>query len=231
MSGGNHAEMNLRDHLLAVTNNGQTTADATPYPPMTPTNPSTHDGYHQPPDTARQHEAMEAHDGMAAQQVIAPYAHMGGEAMHEVGHEGAESPSSAKGKRPLSTSKRAAQNREAQRAFRQRKECYIKKLEQQLRDYQSADNAYRTIQEENYQLRDYIVKLQTRLLENRCDVPPPPPQLDLSGSAPIVTMAQRQADGTTSPYPLVAPEYSNPRAHHPHHHQTEEDVTSGSKIK
>ncbi|KAJ6153585.1 BZIP transcription factor [Penicillium chermesinum] len=40
------------------------------------------------------------------------------------------------GKRELSTSKRAAQNRAAQRAFRQRKETYIRKLEDENRSIQ-----------------------------------------------------------------------------------------------
>lgn len=78
------------------------------------------------------------------------------------------------GKRELSTSKRAAQNRAAQRAFRQRKEGYIKKLEEQVRDYGLLTENFKNVQAENYQLRDYIISLQSRLLESQGEVPPPP---------------------------------------------------------
>ncbi|KIW44103.1 hypothetical protein, variant 3 [Exophiala oligosperma] len=82
------------------------------------------------------------------------------------------------GKRELSTSKRAAQNRAAQRAFRQRKEGYIKKLEEQVRDYQALSDNFKAVQAENYQLRDYIINLQSRLLESQGEVPPPPSNVD-----------------------------------------------------
>ncbi|EXJ84777.1 hypothetical protein A1O3_05449 [Capronia epimyces CBS 606.96] len=82
------------------------------------------------------------------------------------------------GKRELSTSKRAAQNRAAQRAFRQRKEGYIKKLEEQVRDYQALSENFKVVQAENYQLRDYVINLQSRLLESQGEVPPPPSNVD-----------------------------------------------------
>ncbi|KAF4954060.1 hypothetical protein FSARC_12227, partial [Fusarium sarcochroum] len=58
-----------------------------------------------------------------------------------------------KAKRELSQSKRAAQNRAAQRAFRQRKEGYIKKLEQQVREYMDIESSFKSMQSENYALR------------------------------------------------------------------------------
>jgi len=83
------------------------------------------------------------------------------------------------GKRELSTSKRAAQNRAAQRAFRQRKEGYIKKLEEQVRDYALLNENYKAVQAENYQLRDYIINLQSRLIESQGEFPQPPSNIDL----------------------------------------------------
>ena len=99
------------------------------------------------------------------------------------------------GKRELSTSKRAAQNRQAQvcntkislltytdnpqRAFRQRKEGHIKKLEEQVRDYQTLAESFKAVQAENYQLRDYIINLQSRLIESQGDFPPAPSNIDL----------------------------------------------------
>jgi len=84
------------------------------------------------------------------------------------------------GKRELSQSKRAAQNRAAQRAFRQRKEGYIKKLEEQVRELHSLEDNYKAIQAENYSLREYIIHLQSRLIESQGEYPQPPPNVNLS---------------------------------------------------
>ena len=67
-----------------------------------------------------------------------------------------------------------------QRAFRQRKEGYIKKLEQQVREFTDMSTNYKAIQEENYALRDYILHLQSRLLEVHGDIPPPPANINLT---------------------------------------------------
>ncbi|KAJ6444430.1 transmembrane protein [Purpureocillium lavendulum] len=85
-----------------------------------------------------------------------------------------------KAKRELSQSKRAAQNRAAQRAFRQRKEGYIKKLEMQVREYGEMEQAYKGMQTENYALREYVIHLQSKLLETQGDYPQPPPNINLS---------------------------------------------------
>ncbi|KAH8802700.1 hypothetical protein F5884DRAFT_887423 [Xylogone sp. PMI_703] len=84
------------------------------------------------------------------------------------------------GKRELSQSKRAAQNRAAQRAFRQRKEGYIKKLEEQVREMNALEDNYKAIQTENYSLREYIIHLQSRLIESQGEYPQPPPNINLS---------------------------------------------------
>ncbi|KAL8285525.1 hypothetical protein RB600_009787 [Gaeumannomyces tritici] len=114
-------------------------------------------------------------------------------------------PDARKAKRELSQSKRAAQNRAAQRAFRQRKEGYIKKLEQQVRDYTEMDNSLKTLQSENYHLREYVMQLQTRLLNTQGEYPQPPPGLSLGhphGGAPAMQ----------SPGPLPAPQMTAPPA-------------------
>lgn len=51
------------------------------------------------------------------------------------------------------------------------------------------------MQTENYQLRDYIINLQSRLLETQGEVPPAPAGVDLSrhGEAPNPTMSQPPA--------------------------------------
>ncbi|KAH7145792.1 hypothetical protein B0J13DRAFT_327708 [Dactylonectria estremocensis] len=89
-----------------------------------------------------------------------------------------------KAKRELSQSKRAAQNRAAQRAFRQRKEGYIKKLEQQVRDYLDMEQSFKSMQSENYALREYVIHLQSQLLDVQGEFPPPPPNVNLSQPPP-----------------------------------------------
>ncbi|KAH8689935.1 hypothetical protein BGW36DRAFT_65008 [Talaromyces proteolyticus] len=101
-------------------------------------------------------------------------------------HEAAGSDAARKtyGKRELSTSKRAAQNRAAQRAFRQRKEGYIRKLEEQVREYEVLSESYKALQAENYQLREYIIGLQSRLIDSQNEVPALPENIDLNQPRP-----------------------------------------------
>ncbi|KAL1844737.1 hypothetical protein VTK73DRAFT_1883 [Phialemonium thermophilum] len=66
------------------------------------------------------------------------------------------------------------------RAFRQRKEQYIKKLEQEVRDYAELENNLKAVQAENYGLREYIITLQSRLLDLHGECPQPPPNVNLA---------------------------------------------------
>lgn len=81
-------------------------------------------------------------------------------------------------------SRRASHANSVQRAFRQRKEGYIKKLEQQVREYTEMENAYKMAQADNNALREYIIHLQSRLQESQIEVPHPPPHINLNPSAP-----------------------------------------------
>src|SRR5277367_1959723 len=56
--------------------------------------------------------------------------------------------------RQLATSKRAAQNRAAQRAFRHRKERYIKSLEEKANNYDLSQSLIADLRKENIYLRD-----------------------------------------------------------------------------
>jgi hypothetical protein len=67
------------------------------------------------------------------------------------------------GGRVLASSKRAAQNRAAQRAFRQRKERYIKSLEQKANEYDLSHGIITDLRKENIYLRDYVVRLQNEV--------------------------------------------------------------------
>jgi hypothetical protein len=106
---------------------------------------------------------------------------------------------SRKGRRELSTSKRAAQNRAAQRAFRQRKEQYIQSLKDQVKEHQTLAQNYETIQKENFQLRQYIITLQARLLESHTELPPPPESIDLSRGPPVLATSSAPTAQMTSP--------------------------------
>lgn len=65
--------------------------------------------------------------------------------------------------RQLATSKRAAQNRAAQRAFRHRKERYIKSLEEKANNYDLSQSLIADLRKENIYLRDYVVRLQNEV--------------------------------------------------------------------
>ncbi|RDL31449.1 uncharacterized protein BP5553_09658 [Venustampulla echinocandica] len=137
------------------------------------------------------------------------------------------------GKRELSQSKRAAQNRAAQRAFRQRKEGYIKKLEEQVREMHALEENYKAIQGENYSLREYIIHLQSRLLESQGEYPQPPPNVNLShphhpprqhpeqhvqhhaggGGAPVAAMAPMNPLNPSAARNLAAAGLSNTAKH------------------
>jgi hypothetical protein len=170
----------LRDHLLAA-QAGQSIP-----PSASPTSPQDmHVGYSTP---GHHHHIDPAIGGAPGQPVP----------LHEMDHDhdGSES---RKGRRELSTSKRAAQNRAAQRAFRQRKEQYIQSLKDQVKEHQTLAQNYETIQKENFQLRQYIITLQARLLESHTELPPPPESIDLSRGPPVLATASAPTAHMTSP--------------------------------
>ena len=72
-------------------------------------------------------------------------------------------PTTTPGGRVLAQSKRAAQNRAAQRAFRQRKDRYIKSLEQKANEYDLSHSIISDLRKENMYLRDYVVRLQNEV--------------------------------------------------------------------
>ncbi|KAH3677233.1 hypothetical protein WICMUC_001814 [Wickerhamomyces mucosus] len=75
--------------------------------------------------------------------------------------------------RVLTNTKRAAQNRMAQRAFRQRKEAQYRDLELRANETDKLRVAIEQLQEENRQFRDHILTLQAKLIE-QSDTPTPP---------------------------------------------------------
>ncbi|CAG7924766.1 unnamed protein product [Penicillium olsonii] len=127
------------------------------------------------------------------------------------------------GKRELSTSKRAAQNRAAQRAFRQRKETYIRKLEEEVKNIDPLKDQVKSLVGENYQLREYIINLQSRLLEAQGEVPELPANIDLS--QPRTTEMALASAGVQNSSPSGSVPSTGP-----HHSSVSEDMNSLNRI-
>lgn len=115
-----------------------------------------------------------------------------------------------------------------QRAFRQRKEGYIKKLEEQVRDFSAMQESYKQIQAENYQLRDYIISLQSRVIESQGEDALPPPPVSLVHPAPPI-VAVDPSIGVPSPQTTTqtqsAPQQQNIRTQ-AHVQQTQQQPTA-----
>ncbi|KAG9296304.1 hypothetical protein G9A89_014896 [Geosiphon pyriformis] len=71
--------------------------------------------------------------------------------------------------RTLTNSKRAAQNRAAQRAFRQRKDRYIKDLEQKAKDLDNVKKMMENLQKEKQEMSSMIGKLRAELARYKGD--------------------------------------------------------------
>lgn len=95
-----------------------------------------------------------------------------------------------------------------QRAFRQRKEEYIKQLKDQVKEFEQLCELYKTLQTENYQLRDYIINLQSRLLETQGEIPPAPAGVDLN--RPLGDQANMHQP-PEAPQPPQQPEPQHPQ--------------------
>ena len=48
-----------------------------------------------------------------------------------------------------------------------------------MREFNSLSESFKALQSENYQLRDYIISLQSRLLESQGEYPQPPSNIDI----------------------------------------------------
>ena len=53
-------------------------------------------------------------------------------------------------------------------------------MKDQVKEFEQLCELYKTLQTENYQLRDYIINLQSRLLETQGEIPPAPAGVDLN---------------------------------------------------
>ncbi|KAJ2554634.1 hypothetical protein EV175_002527 [Coemansia sp. RSA 1933] len=129
-------------------------------------------------------------------------------------------------RRNINSSKRAAQNRAAQRAFRLRRERYVAGLEEKARSYDRLEAAYIEMQRENFQLRSRLNKIQTEnsILRNHLAAgthaaSPSPP------NAATVSFMSAQAP---TPAPARAAHHAPLRPPPPTHHQSEPEYQYSS---
>ena len=70
------------------------------------------------------------------------------------------------------------------------KRGHIKQLETQVKDYNTLSESFKNLQAENYQLRDYIISLQSRLIESHGEFPQPPSNIEIPLQASSASMSQ-----------------------------------------
>ncbi|KAL4804098.1 putative transcription factor kapC [Aspergillus unguis] len=201
-SAQDHADQVLHDSLLAASAHQhlqQHPQQQRPQPP--PAQP-----HHLQPNTASPRDQNNIDPAIAGNAMLPPPSQAPPQP------EPADDDEAAKtyGKRPLSTSKRAAQNRAAQRAFRQRKESYIRKLEEQVKEYEVMSQEFKALQSENYQLREYVINLQSRLLDSHGEVPELPGNIDLSQPRAEIPVPQPVTRPTQGAAP--APQQGSPQS-------------------
>lgn len=69
-----------------------------------------------------------------------------------------------------------------------------------MRDFTAMQESYKQIQSENYQLRDYIINIQSRLIESQGeDAVPPPPPVFLHPAPPLMLLDTSQTTGAPQP--------------------------------
>lgn len=92
---------------------------------------------------------------------------------------------------------------------------------------QVSDN-YKALQSENYQLREHIINLQSRLLDSQGEVPELPPNIDLSQPRPDMPIS---APGTAPAGPSAsATAQGAPQQHQGHQPGSNDDMNSLNQI-
>ncbi|KAI9484185.1 MAG: hypothetical protein EXX96DRAFT_537464 [Benjaminiella poitrasii] len=123
----------------------------------------------------------------------------------------------SKGGRAVIPSKRAAQNRAAQKAFRQRREQYIKDLETKAKLMDTWHEEMQALRNENKELRERIMGLENRIIvltkgetgktaDVSSNTPPPPPSSSssitkMSTSTPLTPPPPPPPTSATTPTP------------------------------
>lgn len=113
-----------------------------------------------------------------------------------------------------------------QRAFRQRKETYIRKLEEEVKGLDSIREQLKQLITENYSLREYVISLQGRLMEVQGDCPEVPPGIDLHNPRHDLAFAAAGLTGGPAGSSQPAPAAQNPQ----HTGTGNEDMNSLNRI-
>ncbi|CAG8877925.1 unnamed protein product [Penicillium nalgiovense] len=112
------------------------------------------------------------------------------------------------------------------RAFRQRKETYIRKLEEEVKNIDPLKDQVKSLVGENYQLREYIINLQSRLLEAQGEVPELPANIDLSQPRTTeMALANAGVQNSSPPGSVPTP---GPQGQHPS--SVSDDMNSLNRI-
>jgi len=70
-----------------------------------------------------------------------------------------------------------------------------------VREYGEMEHSWKTIQNDNYALREYVIQLQSRLLDLQVELPQPPPNVNITPPNALGTARQPHA---TAPVELRA---------------------------
>ncbi|ORX57469.1 hypothetical protein DM01DRAFT_1382019 [Hesseltinella vesiculosa] len=124
-------------------------------------------------------------------------------------------PPSGKPNRAVIPSKRAEQNRKAQRSFRQRRDQYVKDLERKVKDMDDWKQELDTAKDENKQLKQLVHQLQSKISsltgeEFTLDSPL------LSSSSSIASSSHLQPSTSNTQLQDVPPSSPPPLIHSPH---------------
>jgi hypothetical protein len=84
-------------------------------------------------------------------------------------------------------------------------------LEEQVKEFDTVSEAFKSLQAENYQLREYIINLQSRLLESQGEVPELPGNIDLSQPRADLNVPPSGAGSATAPSSAPAPTAGAPQ--------------------
>lgn len=76
-----------------------------------------------------------------------------------------------------------------------------------MRDFVEMEHNFKAVQNDNYALREYVIQLQSRLLDLQVELPQPPPNVNIS--PPAASTNARAAHTSVAPEPTPNPSTNN----------------------
>lgn len=74
-----------------------------------------------------------------------------------------------------------------------------------MREYTDMELNYKVLQNENYALREYVIQLQSRMMDSQVEVPQPPPGLNISPPPPSAPRPAPPSVNLPAPAPAPGP--------------------------